>query len=149
MAVVHGNAVGIYVDADAGGATESSKLVACSTSATFSLENSSVEAVCKADSTGELTDASVRHTLAGQQSWSMSVEGLVDLTTGGASLHSFVDLMELANDRTTIGVVFRDALSTKTYSGNGFISSIEATASVDDFVTYSCTIEGTGLVTIA
>lgn len=150
MATIHGNAVGIYVDAANGSDPDSALLVACSTNATLSLSNATIEASCKSDTTGTLSDSSTRHTVAGQQTWSMQVEGLVDLVSGGASVESFQDLFELAKNRTDILVVF----STRTgsnyeYYGSGFISSIEASAGVDDFVTYSCTIEGNGTLNSA
>lgn len=148
MAVIHGNAVGIFIDADADGVGESYELVACATSATMSLNNAIFEATCKSDTAGVLDDASSRYTGAGQQTWSMSVDGLVDLTAG-TSVHSYVDLMTLALDRTEIKVVFRGSTGQQEYSGLGYISSVEATASVDDFITYSCTIEGNGALTAA
>jgi len=145
MAVIHGNAVGIFIDDTDTGAGDS-KLVACATSATFSLNNATFEASCKSSSTaGALDDASVRHLGAGQQSWSMGVDGLVDLAASHADEEGYVDLVQLALDRTQITVVFSDGTAgNKQYSGSGYISSVEATASVDDFVTYSCSIEGTG-----
>jgi len=148
MAVIHGNAVGIFIDSTDSGIA-SSKLVACATSATFSLNNATFEATCKSSATaGTLNDASVRHLGAGQQSWSMGVDGLVDLAGSDAAEEGYVDLVQLALDRTQITVVFSDgAAGNKQYSGSGYISSVEATASVDDFVTYSCSIEGTGTLT--
>jgi len=139
MAVIHGNAVGIYVDGD---------LVACATTANISLSNATIESTCKASTTGDLTDASVRHTIAGQQTWNMQVDGLVDLLTGGTDEASFTDLMDLALARTEVTVIFGDKVtSNKEYTGAAFISSIDATAGVDDFVTYSCTLEGNGTLT--
>jgi TP901-1 family phage major tail protein len=150
MAVIHGNAVGIFVDPAGGSDPAAANLVACATSASFSLNNATFEATCKADTAGALDDASVRHLGAGQQSWSMSVDGLVDLTAGAAGTESYVDLVQLALDRTEILVVFSDATTgNKQYYGKGYISSVEATASVDDFVTYSCSIDGTGELTAA
>ena len=148
MAVIHGNAVGIYVDPAGGTDPATAELVACATSASFSLTNATFEATCKSDAAGVLSDASVRHLSSGQQSWGMNVDGLVDLVTSGANLQGYVDLMQLALDRTEILVVFSDrTTANKQYFGKGYISSIEATASVDDFVTYSCSIDGNGVLT--
>ena len=139
MAVIHGNAVGIYVGTD---------LVACATTANISLSNATIESTCKASTAGDLTDASVRHTIAGQQTWNMQVDGLVDLVTGGTDEASFTDLMDLALARTEVTVVFSDNVAgNKEYTGLAFISSIDATAGVDDFVTYSCSLEGNGTLT--
>jgi predicted secreted protein len=50
--------------------------------------------------------------------------------------------------RTEVTVVFSDNVAgNKEYTGLAFISSIDATAGVDDFVTYSCTLEGNGTLT--
>lgn len=150
MATIHGNAVGIYVDAANGSEPDDGLLVACSTNASLSLSNATIETSCKKDTTGALDDASVRHATVGQQNWSMSVEGLVDLVAGGANHENFQDLFELAKDQTTILVVFSTRSGTNyEYYGSGFISSIEASAGVDDFATFSCTIEGTGALTSA
>lgn len=150
MAVIHGNAVGIYVDPAGGTNPADANLVACATNATFSLSNATIETSCKSDTAGALDDSSVRHTLAGNQTWNMTVEGLVDLTAGGANTESYQDLMQLAINRTEILVVFSDRTAgNQQYYGKGFINQIDATASVDDFVTYTCTIEGNGTITSA
>ena len=141
MAVIHGNAVGIYVGTD---------LVACATTANISLSNATIESTCKASTDGALDDASSRHTIAGQQTWSMQVDGLVDLVAGGTDESSFSDLMDLALNRTEVTIKFSDGqVGNKEYSGLAFISSIDATAGVDDFVTYSCSLEGNGTLTAA
>lgn len=154
MANIHGNELGIYIDsASADGANAANlgpttyQLVACATSCSLNLSNATIETTCKASTTGALDDASVRHTIAGQQSWTMSVDGLVDLTADGATgaETGFVDLMDLAIARTDVYVAFSTGVdSDDEYWGKGFISSIDVTAGVDDFATYSATIEGNG-----
>jgi len=147
MAVVHGNSVGIFVNPDNDGLA-GAELVACATNATFSLSNALVETNCKTDASGVLQDSSTRHILAGNQTWSMSVEGLVDLTAGGATAESYKDLMELALNRSEVDVVFTDSTAgNQQYHGKAYITSIDATAGVDDFVTYSCTLDGNGTLT--
>lgn len=149
MATIHGNALGIYVSNTAGDLTapldpDDAELVACSTNATLSLSNATIETACKKDTAGALDDASVRHTIPGQQTWSIQVEGLVELTAPTGS-NNFQSLLEIAKDRDDILVVFSDRVGGNyEYYGLGFISSIEISASVDDFATYSCTIEGNG-----
>lgn len=186
MANVHGNELGIYINADSTdiaayeaatgvtletitpfsyiddidaddapnsdlGTTTSGGnwvLVACSTSCSLNLSNATIETTCKKDTAGALQDASVRHTIAGQQTWNMSVDGLLDLTSGGTGQNSFADLMDLAINRNDIIVAFSTGNEGQAeYVGMGFISSIDATAGVDDFATYSCTIEGNGDLT--
>ena len=176
MANVHGNELGIYinvsdadfnaftangadlttttvldysVDADDDSADDGNwVLVACSTSCSLNLSNATIETACKSDTSGLLDDASVRHTIAGQQTWNMNVDGLLDLGTAGAGNSNFADLMDLAIGRNDILVAFSTGVDAEVeYVGKGFISSIDATAGVDDFATYSCTIEGNGTLT--
>ena len=53
--------------------------------------------------------------------------------------------MDLAIARTDVYVAFSTGVdSDDEYWGKGFISSIDVTAGVDDFATYSATIEGNG-----
>ena len=153
MATVHGNAIGIYVSGVSAEVTadplnpDTAELVACSTNATLSLSNATIETACKKDTAGVLDDASVRHTIAGQQTWSMQVEGLVELSTPDAATdpRNFQSLFELAKDRTDVLVVFSDRTDGNyEYWGKAFISSIELSASVDDFATFSATLEGNG-----
>ena len=147
MAVVHGNAVGIFVNPDGDGLTDAT-LVACATNASFSLSNALVETNCKTDAAGVLSDASTRHILSGNQTWNMTVEGLVDLTAGGATATSYKDLMELALNRTEVDVVFSDQTTgNQQYHGKAYITSIDASAGVDDFVTYTCNFDGNGSLT--
>lgn len=150
MATVHGNALGIYVSDTAGHVTgtldpDNAQLIACSTNATLSLSNATIETACKKDTSGVLDDASVRHTIPGQQTFSISVEGLVDLTAPDTGTENFNSLMDIAMNRDDILVVFSNRVaSEQEYFGLGFISSIEVSASVDDFATFSATIEGNG-----
>lgn len=150
MATIHGNALGIYVSSTPADLTapldpDDAELVACSTNATLSLSNATIETACKKDTTGVLADASVRHTIPGQQTWSIQVEGLVELVAPAATANNFQSLLEIAKDRDDILVVFSDRVAGNyEYYGKGFISSIEISAGVDDFATYSATIEGNG-----
>ncbi len=153
MATLHGNEIGIYIDtttgangADFGPTTY--ELVACATNASINLSNATIETACKSSSAGDLNDASVRHTIPGQQTWNMQVDGLADITAATDGEKNFVDLMDLAIGRTSIYVAFSTGVDADIeYFGAGFISSIDANASVDDFVSYSCTIEGNGNLT--
>lgn len=120
-------------------------LVACATTCSLNLSNATIETTCKKSTSGALDDASVRHTIPGQQTWNMNVDGLVDLADAASGEESFAGLMDLAMGRTDILVAFSTGVNnTVEYVGKGFISSIDATAGVDDFATYSCTIEGNG-----
>lgn len=154
MAHIHGNELGIYIDSVADGATQTLgpsnyQLIACSTSCSINVSNSVIETACKSDTLGDLDDASTRYTVAGQQSWTMSVDGLVDLTADGATGNTtgFADLMDLAMNRTPVYVCFSTGEAETEFWGEAFISSIDATAGVDDFTTYSVSMEGSGDLT--
>ena len=155
MANVHGNSLGIYIDntsADgANGALGATtyQLIACSTSCSLNLSNATIETACKKSAAGALSDRSVRHTQNGTQSWTMTVDGLVDLTFDSSGEETgFVDLMDIAISQQDVYVAFStgDTAGTTEYEywGKAFISSIDATASVDDFATYTVTLEGNG-----
>ena len=164
---LNGNKLGVYVDADNDGSTTAERLVALSTNATLSFSNATIEVSSKKTNTGGTlldTGTSLTNTLAGASSWSISAEGLLDLATPtttndhttdatGTGEHGFVNLMNLALDRTKVRIVFKDASQA---SGTGselygvaFIESIEASGGVDDFATYSVTFKGDGDLTIA
>jgi len=132
-------------------------LIACATSATINLSNSTSETACKGDTAGALTGNSVRNVSAGNQTWNMSVDGLLDLTdypieegdtaAAGATAGrgGFVNLMRAALNRGQFLVAFStgDAGNVE-YVGKAFVNSIDATAAVGDFATYSANFEGNG-----
>jgi hypothetical protein len=187
---LNGNKLGVYVDndnnagadadANAGGATTSPRLLALATNATLSYSNATVEVSTKqtkinADGSDDFTllnGTSKTHSLAGASSFTISCEGLLDLSTPSAdddnstagdtsddtlgtdaageatSEHGFVNLMDMALTRRTVLVEFRDASASSNfgtkYRGKAFIESIEASGGVDDFATYSVTFKGDG-----
>ena len=157
-------------------------LIACATSATINVSNSTNETACKGDVAGALTGNSVRNVSAGNQTWNMSVDGLIDLfdypaaddvytgnpadfdtdgegddddyTANQKARAGFVNLMRAAMNRTQLLVAFStgagdgeggtDTSDAVEYVGKAFINSIDATAAVGDFATYSCNFEGNG-----
>lgn len=162
-----GNKIGVYVDIDGGTATNKPRLVALATSASLSFSNSTIEtATKKVDATGQLLDTgnSTTHAVAGTSSWSISAEGLLDLSDPAAAddhtadatgvvEHGFQNLMQLALDRTNVKIYFADASNSSAaggpgYTGDAFIESIEASGGVDDFATYSVTFKGDGDLTL-
>lgn len=161
-----------WTDGDADGQRDSGEgnwvLVACATSATINLSNSTVEAACKEDTGGNLTGDSIRYVVGGNQTWNMSVDGLVNLVDfdvldstdvditetdpySGETVSfaqrkaGFVNLMRAAISRDEFLVAFTTGDNGRTeYAGKAFISQIDATAAVGDFATYSATFEGNG-----
>ena len=89
-----------------------------------------------------------RSILAGTKSYSLSADGLMDFTAE-ATTTDFDELFVSANNRRAVTFTF--GLSDPagdTYNGTGFISSLEISGGTEDAPTYSCTIEGNGLLLI-
>lgn len=162
-----GNKIGVYLDADADGSTTAKRLLALGTSASLSFSNATIETASKKTNSGGTildTGTSTTHAVAGTSSWSISAEGLLDLTdpastadhTTDASAtteHTAQNLMALAIARTKVNVYFVDASAGTAGAGPGyfglaFIESIEMSGGVDDFATYSVTFKGDGDLTL-
>ena len=161
---LNGNKLGVYIDVDdnATTSTTSERLVALATNASLSFSNATIEVSSKkTNDGGTLLDSgtSLTHAIAGASSWSISCEGLLDLSTpaqsddhttdaSGTGEHGFVNLINLAVTRKKVYVYFKDASATTTTGtelcGTAFIESIEASGGVDDFSTYSVTFKGDG-----
>lgn len=171
---LNGNKLGVFVDYDANpatdadgtpaGATTSPRLLALATNATLSFSNATVEVSTKKTASAGtlLAGTSLTHSAAGASSWSISAEGLLDLSTpdpDGATVgddkageatseHGFVNLADMAIARDTVYIEFRNASANSSfgtgYRGKAFIESIEASGGVDDFATYSVTFKGDG-----
>jgi len=161
---ISGNKVGIFIDYDddsSGSSTTSGRLVGLATSCSLSYNNATVETATKTlNSGGTLaTDGGTINSFAGTSSFSLSADGLIDLATAddeesttATAQHGFTNLMDLAIARTKVGIYFQDATAAagtaaKGYTGTAFIESIEASAGVDDFATYSVTFKGDGALT--
>lgn len=148
---VQGNIVGLYIDdsntnADGSDFIEASAintgdyhLIGASTNASISISNASYETVFKTTSSGtEGVGSSARSYGIGAQSASMSIEGVVAMD----ATHNLEFLAGLAIDKTKVTVVW--ATNDKddyALAGSGFVTSLEASAGVNDFTTFSCTIE--------
>lgn len=158
-----GNKVGIFLDYDDAASGTTPRLVGLATSCSLSYNNATVETATKSVNAGGTltTNGGTINSFAGTSSFSLSADGLIDLATaddeddGAATTeHSFHNLMDLAIAGTKVGVYFQDATSAAGsagtgYKGTAFIESIEASAGVDDFATYSVTLKGDGALTAA
>jgi hypothetical protein len=148
---VQGNIVGLYIDdanTDSTGAdfsdgssidTTQYHLVGASTNASISISNASYETVFKTTSAGaEGIGSSKRSYGIGAQSASMSIEGVVAMD----ATHNLEFLTGLALGKTAVTVVWatNDAAD-YALAGKGFVTSVEASGGVNDFTTFSCTIE--------
>jgi hypothetical protein len=146
---VQGNIVGLYVDstsspaAAAGGtwtpATANWDLIGATTNASFSISNASYETNFKTTNAGAAgIGSSSRSYGIGSQSGSLSLEGVVQMD----ATYGLEYLTGLAINKTKVGVVWgTNNGDDMQITGTGFITSIEASAGVNDFTTFSCTIE--------
>ena len=140
------NALNIYVSnqngadtlaADTNGVTETWEIVASSTSGTFSGELETIDATSK-DSDG------ARQILVSAISWSMSVEGLIQYNDSTNKVRSG-ELFTLWKNKTKIRVAWATGIDGDTfYWGDGFITSYEESAGLNEVGTFSVSIEGDG-----
>lgn len=106
-------------------------LAGAATSSSIELSNTN-EPVCRDGAGGVVED--------GDQSWTLSAEGLIQDTSDSA-----VDLMDIARDNHYVVIkwaVEKDGLNTE-YISQGRIDSITLTGGVDEIATYSATVSGT------
>ena len=90
-----------------------------------------------------------RDIIGGQKSFSLSADGLMDMDGVAADTEPDELFTQMMN-RTAVTFVFTRATTASgqyTYSGSGFITSLEYTGGVEDAPTYSVSIEGTGTLT--
>ena len=84
-----------------------------------------------------------RELLEGQRSWSLSGDGLVSYNITGKS--GFDDLFGYVNGRTNLYVKFGSTTTDeKYYSGQGYLTSLDQEAGMEDNTSYSFSFEGTG-----
>ena len=96
--------------------------------------------------TSNKDSAGWRELLEGQKSWSLSGDGLV--TYNLASGDGYSDLYGYLTGRTKVYVKFGSTdTDEKYYSGQGFLTSLDQEAGMEDNVTYSFSFEGTGALT--
>jgi TP901-1 family phage major tail protein len=90
-----------------------------------------------------------RDLLGGQKSFSLSADGLMDFNSAGTDTE-VDELFDQMFGRTAVTFTFGLASTTTgdyTYSGSGFITSLEVSGGTEDAPTYSVSIEGTGALT--
>ena len=95
--------------------------------------------------------AGFRDLLGGQKSFSLSADGLMDFNPTTAADTEVDELTTQMLDRTAVTFTFTLATTATGdyyYSGSGFITSLEISAGTEDAPTYSCSIEGTGALTV-
>ena len=136
---ITGSKILLMIDPDPSGSLGAATAIAGATSATINFAMDSIDCTNK-DSSGR------KEFIAGASSWTLDCEAFA---SGDGSTNSNADIMS-ALDK--IYVKFRDASaqgSSKMYTGRGYITACNQTASVGEFSTYSLTIQGTGQLTQA
>jgi hypothetical protein len=122
---------GDYVTAQTAFVDVTYTLAGAATSSSIELTNTN-EPVCRDGVGGTIED--------GDQSWTVSAEGLIQDTSDSA-----VDLMDIARDNHYVVIkwsVEKNGLATE-YISQGRIDNITLTGGVDEIATYSATISGT------
>tara|TARA_R100001509_G_scaffold57568_1_gene31714 strand:- start:381 stop:821 length:441 start_codon:yes stop_codon:yes gene_type:complete len=95
--------------------------------------------------------AGFRDLIGGQKSFSLSADGLMDFNPSSPTTITEVDeLFTQMMARTSVTFTFTLASTSTgdyTYTGNGFITSLEISGGTEDAPTYSITIEGNSTLT--
>jgi predicted secreted protein len=115
---------------------EEPELMALATSTTIEATNTVNETVAR---NGQ--DGSTTYIVGGAMSWSMSIDGLLDLSAAGDGTATSV--MDAARDKEYVIVIF-DTGSEVKYAGQSLIDSISISGGVDDIATYSASFSGYG-----
>lgn len=138
LATVSGSA-GSYAVADT---ADNRVLLAAATSTSLEASNT-INEVAARNGTG----GSTNYIASGSLSWTVSIDGLLDIS---AATGSAVTLTDVARNQQYVHVEFDTDVSTGNdqstikYVGQALISSITMTGGVDDIATYSCTLQGYG-----
>ena len=123
--------------ADEQAASPAFKPVAFSTSASISVSNATYETT---SITAAGTAATRRDFAVGSTSTTMSVEGVLDWATETNTLD--VDaLFDAFKAKSKITAVWQSTANGKAFGGQGFLTSFELSSSVDDFATFSASLE--------
>ena len=138
MAIFNGTDLILKVQAASGAADEFKLMHSQNVSLSYNVDTIDIT---DKDSGGNRT------LLGGTKSFSLSADGLMDFVSAGSS----TDVDELfTSARNRDAVTFTFALATPagyTYTGSGFITSLEISGGTEDAPTYSVSIEGSGDLT--
>lgn len=92
--------------------------------------------------------ASWKEQMAGQKSWSMSGDNLLQFDAASATYYRISDLQSALVSGTLVAVSFQTPTSgDNSLAGSGYFSSLELTGGVEEAATYSFSIQGTGTLT--
>lgn len=140
---VRSNLINIYISNDLDGTLDDTgsddtfDIIASSTSGTFSGELETIDATSK-DNDG------ARSILVSAINWNISAEGLVQFDDTTNKVRS-AELFDIWKAKTQIRVAWTTGESGDNfYFGNGYITSYEESAGLNEVASYSITIEGDG-----
>jgi TP901-1 family phage major tail protein len=140
---IRSNAINVYVSSvvgdtiDTDGTDDTYDIIASSTSGTFSGELETLDATTK-DNDG------ARSILVSAINWSVSCEGLVHFGDESNKLRP-TELFDIWNNKSKVRVAWSTGVEGDTfYYGNGFITSYEESAGLNEIASFSITIEGDG-----
>lgn len=124
--------------ANATDATSSLSLVALATSSSLETQVSINETAARNGSGG-----STNYIASGAMSWTISVDGLLDVSGGAGSAVTLMDAAKAKNYMIAKFEVDEGGAQTY-YAGQTVISSINISGGVDDIATYSTSLQGYG-----
>lgn len=116
--------------------TANLSIMSAATSTSLEASNSISETVARNGSGGSAT-----YIVGGAMNWSVSVDGLLDLTTVGNG--TATTLMDASIAKYYVIAKFHTGTNTY-YVGQTLIDSISISGGVDDIATYSCSLSGYG-----
>ena len=125
---------------DATDATSELALLSATTSSTLDASSTINEVAARNGSGG-----STNYIASGAFSWNMSIDGLLDLTTGSGSATTLIDAAR--NQQFVICKFTTDTAAGANeafYVGQSLLESVSATGGVDDLATYSASLKGYG-----
>ena len=125
---------------DSTDATNELTLLSATTSSTLDASSTINEVAARNGAGG-----STNYIASGAFSWNMSVDGLLDLTTGSGSATTLIDAAR--NQEFVICKFTTDTNSGANeafYVGQSLLESVSATGGVDDLATYSASLKGYG-----
>lgn len=125
-------------NANATDATSSLSLVALATSSSLETQVSINETAARNGSGG-----STNYIASGAMSWTISVDGLLDVSGGAGSAVTLMDAAKAKNYMIAKFEVDEGGAQTY-YAGQTVISSINISGGVDDIATYSTSLQGYG-----
>jgi len=113
--------------------------IGCLTDNSFSESTESLDTTVRTNTDGWSSSVPTR------QSYNISFNGLLSLEDLGQSVLTYMDIQALKRSRTKIEWKIFSNLGGDTDTGSGYITDLSNSASIDEFVSFSGEIVGTGL----